>query len=324
MINKCLGCGIDLQNTDSDKDGYVESNKENKLCKRCFRLKNYGEYLNFNSNDFYLNINEILKDEKSTILHVVDILNLNNEEILGDRKKDSILVINKKDIIPRSNNENTLLENVKKIYPGYMNYIIISSKNNHNLDKLYDLLLKLKNNIYVVGYTNSGKSSLIKKLLKNYLNEEEELLTSYYPSTTLKNISFKLNDNLTLIDTPGIVKNGSILKRINLDEIKRVVIDNEIKPKIFQFNKKTIIKIDNYCVVECNSLGKNSIIIFASNRLNIEKQTNDVEGFCYEFKINNYKEIVISDLCVIRFGKETNIKVFIDKEVNVYERIKLT
>ncbi|NLV89862.1 MAG: GTPase RsgA [Tenericutes bacterium] len=324
MINKCLGCGIDLQNTDSDKDGYVESNKENKLCKRCFRLKNYGEYLNFNSNDFYLNINEILKDEKSTILHVVDILNLNNEEILGDRKKDSILVINKKDIIPRSNNENTLLENVKKIYPGYMNYIIISSKNNHNLDKLYDLLLKLKNNIYVVGYTNSGKSSLIKKLIKNYLNEEEELLTSYYPSTTLKNISFKLNDNLTLIDTPGIVKNGSILKRINLDEIKRVVIDNEIKPKIFQFNKKTIIKIDNYCVVECNSLGKNSIIIFASNRLNIEKQTNDVEGFCYEFKINNYKEIVISDLCVIRFGKETNIKVFIDKEVNVYERIKLT
>ena len=324
MINKCLGCGIDLQNTDSDKDGYVESNKENKLCKRCFRLKNYGEYLNFNSNDFYLNINEILKDEKSTILHVVDILNLNNEEILGDRKKDSILVINKKDIITRSNNENTLLENVKKIYPGYMNYIIISSKNNHNLDKLYDLLLKLKNNIYVVGYTNSGKSSLIKKLLKNYLNEEEELLTSYYPSTTLKNISFKLNDNLTLIDTPGIVKNGSILKRINLDEIKRVVIDNEIKPKIFQFNKKTIIKIDNYCVVECNSLGKNSIIIFASNRLNIEKQTNDVEGFCYEFKINNYKEIVISDLCVIRFGKETNIKVFIDKEVNVYERIKLT
>ncbi|MDD4624162.1 MAG: 50S ribosome-binding GTPase [Bacilli bacterium] len=324
MINKCLGCGIDLQNTDSDKDGYVESNKENKLCKRCFRLKNYGEYLNFNSNDFYLNINEILKDEKSTILHVVDILNLNNEEILGDRKKDSILVINKKDIIPKSNNENTLLENIKKIYPGYMNYIIISSKNNHNLDKLYDLLLKLKNNIYVVGYTNSGKSSLIKKLLKNYLNEEEELLTSYYPSTTLKNISFKLNDNLTLIDTPGIVKNGSILKRINLDEIKRVVIDNEIKPKIFQFNKKTIIKIDNYCVVECNSLGKNSIIIFASNRLNIEKQTNDVEGFCYEFKINNYKEIVISDLCVIRFGKETNIKVFIDKEVNVYERIKLT
>ncbi|MDD4831579.1 MAG: 50S ribosome-binding GTPase [Bacilli bacterium] len=324
MINKCLGCGIDLQNTDSDKDGYVESNKENKLCKRCFRLKNYGEYLNFNSNDFYLNINEILKDEKSTILHVVDILNLNNEEILGDRKKDSILVINKKDIIPRSNNENTLLENIKKIYPGYMNYIIISSKNNHNLDKLYDLLLKLKNNIYVVGYTNSGKSSLIKKLLKNYLNEEEELLTSYYPSTTLKNISFKLNDNLTLIDTPGIVKNGSILKRINLDEIKRVVIDNEIKPKIFQFNKKTIIKIDNYCVVECNSLGKNSIILFASNRLNIEKQTNDVEGFCYEFKINNYKEIVISDFCVIRFGKETNIKVFIDKEVNVYERIKLT
>ncbi len=324
MINKCLGCGIELQSINLNNDGYIEPNNEKKLCKRCFRLKNYGEYLNLNTNDFYININEVLKDKESTILHVVDILNISDENILDYRKKDSILVINKKDIIPRVNNENKLLINIKKIFPGYKEYIIISSKNNYNLDKLYNILLKEKDKIYVVGYTNSGKSSLIKKLLKNYSNKEEELLTSYYPSTTLQNISFKLTDNINLIDTPGIVKKGSILKKVNLEDIKTIIIDNEIKPKILQFNKKTIIKIDKYCSVECNSEGKNSIIIYGSNKLVIDKSNKVLDGCYYEFNINNEREIVISDLCVFRFGKNANIKIFIDKEINVYERIKLT
>ena len=42
MIKKCLGCGVSLQNTDEDALGYTP-NLDNVYCKRCFRLKNYGE-----------------------------------------------------------------------------------------------------------------------------------------------------------------------------------------------------------------------------------------------------------------------------------------
>ena len=42
IMNKCIGCGVVLQNTDSNNDGYVE-NLEHNLCKRCFMIKNYNK-----------------------------------------------------------------------------------------------------------------------------------------------------------------------------------------------------------------------------------------------------------------------------------------
>ena len=41
MNKKCLGCGVELQDENMLLDGYTV-NLENDLCKRCFRLKNYG------------------------------------------------------------------------------------------------------------------------------------------------------------------------------------------------------------------------------------------------------------------------------------------
>ena len=43
MIKKCSGCGIVLQDTDSNKEGYVADLNKG-LCERCFRLRNYGVY----------------------------------------------------------------------------------------------------------------------------------------------------------------------------------------------------------------------------------------------------------------------------------------
>ena len=43
MIKKCLGCGINLQTKDKEKEGYTED-LNNEICERCFKLKNYGEY----------------------------------------------------------------------------------------------------------------------------------------------------------------------------------------------------------------------------------------------------------------------------------------
>ena len=42
MSKICMGCGIALQDSDEQALGYTP-NLENNYCKRCFRLKNYGE-----------------------------------------------------------------------------------------------------------------------------------------------------------------------------------------------------------------------------------------------------------------------------------------
>ena len=54
MIKKCNGCGINLQSTNKDKEGYVDDLNKN-ICERCFKLKNYGEYkiTSLTNNDYY-------------------------------------------------------------------------------------------------------------------------------------------------------------------------------------------------------------------------------------------------------------------------------
>ena len=42
-MNKCIGCGSILQDTDKNKDGYVLDIND-KLCQRCFRIRYYNEY----------------------------------------------------------------------------------------------------------------------------------------------------------------------------------------------------------------------------------------------------------------------------------------
>ena len=42
MIKKCMGCGLILQDKDEFSPGYTPDLKKD-YCRRCFRLKNYGE-----------------------------------------------------------------------------------------------------------------------------------------------------------------------------------------------------------------------------------------------------------------------------------------
>ena len=58
ITKKCLGCGIELQCEDKNKEGFVPEEKlltqENLLCQRCYKIKNYGQNLanNFSSEDY--------------------------------------------------------------------------------------------------------------------------------------------------------------------------------------------------------------------------------------------------------------------------------
>ena len=47
MTKKCVGCGVELQNTDKNLQGYTPkpiNTKEDMYCQRCFQLKHYGKY----------------------------------------------------------------------------------------------------------------------------------------------------------------------------------------------------------------------------------------------------------------------------------------
>ena len=113
MDNKyCLGCGVLLQDENILEDGYTTT-LENDICQRCFRTKNYGEYHAVSkTNEEFIEILKSINDTKDLVLYVVDILNLDQDlNIIKEYINNKImLVVNKKDILPKSVKDSKIID----------------------------------------------------------------------------------------------------------------------------------------------------------------------------------------------------------------------
>lgn len=323
MTKICSGCGINLQNTDKNKEGYVDDLNKH-ICERCFKLKNYGEYRtsSLTNHDYYQILTAIPQD--NLVIYLTSVLNINLDYL--NNFKNVIIVLTKKDLLPKSVKDYKLINYISNITTNYLDIEVISSIKNYNLDCLLDKIKKYNNNktVYFVGMTNSGKSTLINKLIKNYSDKNIEITTSMYPSTTLNKIELEI-DNLKIIDTPGLLSSGSILNSLSLKDIKKITPKKEIKPRSYQLKCSGSLIIDNIVRIDYHS--DNNIAIYLANNINITKaylsnpKLKDTNK--YTFNLSKNKDLVIEDLCFIKFTKESNIDIYTPYSVNIYERDNL-
>ena len=328
MNNKCVGCGSYMQSEDPNKEGYAKKS-DSVLCERCFRIKHYGDYkLVIKNNNDFLDILNDINLTKDLVVLVVDIFNINEELInLSDILNNKILlVLSKRDVMPKSIWEEKIVKYMDRFNLNIIDSIIISSKKNYNFDELYEKINKYKvsKNVYVVGFTNSGKSTMINKLIYNYSDDNTEITTSILPSTTLNSIEINLNDDLVLIDTPGLLDSGNIINYVSEEDLKRIVPTREIKPVTFQIKKSQYIKLDNYAYIEC--LDKTNITLFMSNKLNLTRIYDDVitdKLYLHEVEASDNEDIVILGLGFIKVSKKCKFKIYTLKNVLVYKRDSL-
>ena len=324
-MNKCIGCGALLQTQNKNEIGYI-IDTEKKLCERCFRIRNYGEYKTVSKqNSDFIEILKNIDKTKDLVVLVIDIFNLNQDlDIIKKHiKNDIIIVLSKKDILPKKINDEKIINYIKKYNIKAKDYIVISSKNNYNFDKLYQLINKNKKtkDVYIIGYTNAGKSTMINKLIYNYSNTFEEITTSILPSTTLNEIRIKINDELNIIDTPGILSKTSYYDILPGKELKKIIPKKEIKPISYQIKSKQYIIIDKYAILE---LEKINIILFMSNTLSIKRQysikeetLNKMTNEIIDIKNN---DIVINGLGFIKCVGEGKIKIYTNRKISIYTR----
>ncbi len=333
MIEKyCKGCGIKLQDGNVLDEGYTTS-LENDICQRCFRMKNYGEYQTVTkSNEEYIKILKSIQNTKDLVLYIVDILNLDQDltEIRKFIDNKIMLVVNKRDVLPKSIKEKKIIDYIKNRTDDFEDIVIISSEKNYNIDLLLNKIkyYQITNNVYVVGKTNSGKSTLINKLLKNYSTNTQELTISPMPSTTLDKITIPLNEHLTLIDTPGLVDNGNILNFLSTNDLKKVIPKKEIKPKVYQMKKNQCIVIHNLIRIDYFGESKNNFVVYVSNDLKVKRYNatkcqvlKDLNKKTYN--INHYEDIVINGLGFVKITDKCQIDVYIDQKIDVYTRKSL-
>ena len=303
-MNKCQGCGVLCENT---------------LCERCFRIKHYNDYkvITKTNNDF-IPILENISKSNDLVLLVVDLFNIGDLSLIKKYlKNDILLVLTKRDLLPKSVSFDKLYNYDYQI--DYIDKIIISSNKNYNFDELLDKINKYKksNNVYVVGFTNAGKSTMINKLIYNYSDNKTEITTSPLPSTTLNTIEINLGD-LTLIDTPGLLSEGDIANYVSGEELKKIIPKKEIKPITYQIKGFQTIVVDDYLLIEANDI---DLTFYVSNNLKIERyyKKNNTNLKKHVIEVN-HNDIVVKGLCFIKTNKKSTLNVYTLDKVSVFTR----
>jgi 30S ribosome assembly GTPase len=335
MTKKCLGCGVVLQFDKPEKEGYIEPGmlERANICRRCFRIKCYGDYVFINKDDDdYVNMMKKINETDDLVLYLVDIFNINNsiKEINKYINNPIILVLSKRDLLPKSVKPDKIVKWILQYNLKVIDVVTISSNKNYNLDVLFKKINKYKksNNIYVVGNTNAGKSTLINSMIKNYTNHEPYITTSILPTTTLEMMEIKLNDNITLIDTPGLLDEGNITNILDYMTLKRVVPKKEVKPLTYPIKPNQSLLINNLVRVDYKEGITNSFTIYISNEITVDKINTDTNDKLTRLKkhqldIDGDEDVVINGLGWIKIVKPCKINIYLADKISVYKRGKI-
>ncbi|NMO94882.1 ribosome biogenesis GTPase YqeH [Paenibacillus lemnae] len=250
-IKKCRGCGITLQHASQDKPGYLPEkawDREPVICQRCFRIKNYNEAAAVAvDQDEFLRLLGQIGSKHALVIHIVDIFDFEGSLISGLQRfvgnNPVILAVNKTDLLPKVTNWNKLLNWVQKQCKEHglrtTDIVMCSAKKNQGFDRLLETIAENRGDrdVYVVGATNVGKSTLINRLIRDYSDLDQELTTSRYPGTTLDMVNIPLDDGRYIIDTPGIVYPWRYSEMVGREDLGVVMPENPLKPVVYQLDE---------------------------------------------------------------------------------------
>lgn len=324
----CAGCGVKLQDENILNIGFTP-NLEQEYCMRCFRLKNYGEYESVSSNIIdYEKILGGINQTKDLVLYVVDILNIpyDLKKITNLIKNNCLLVLNKRDLLPLSIKDEKIIDYLQNADLGFLDILTVSSEKNYGMDELLKKIKKYQTseNVYVIGYTNAGKSSLISRFIRDYGDGDVKLATSPLPSTTLNKMIIPINDKLILVDTPGIIDNSNIINFVDKKMYKKLNSKKEIKPKTYQLSRNQSLLLGDLVRINYLEGDRNSLTFYIPNEIKIRRcrfNSNSLRDLSSKvFDIKYKEDLVINGLGFIKIVAACKIEICINKDVLVFTR----
>ena len=317
---KCIGCGSILQSESNNKEGFVRLSMYDKAsyCERCFKITHYGEYSvldkKIDTDGIIRNINS---DTIASVAFLVDALNINEniKKYISKFKNNKYILVTKKDVLPKSLKERKIISYIKENVCNTDNIMCISSIKNYNIDAFLNKIEKENvRRIYIVGFTNSGKSTFINHLLTSN-KMTPSITTSSVPNTTANYILVKLNKKLTIIDTPGFIDDKAIYNFTEYNKTLKYYPKKEIKVKTFQVKKEYAVVINDFLRIDNIYDKSNSFSFYMNDRLRYEKinskniKLKNLDSLTFD--INEPSDILIGGLGFIRITKIGKVKIHV-------------
>lgn len=286
----CIGCGAKIQTTQSGERGYTPKSALEKglesgelYCQRCFRLRHYNqlEKVSTTDDEFLAMLNEIGETD-ALVVNVVDIFDMYGSMIPGLHRfvgsNPVLMVGNKVDVLPKSTKQNRvkhwLMQQAHEAGLRPVDAMLVSGKKATNIDDLLKLIEKHREgkDVYVVGVTNVGKSTIMNQIIKAATgNKEDVITTSRFPGTTLDQIRIPLDDGADLIDTPGIIHRHQMAHVLSAKDLNLVSPQKELKPVTYQLNPEQTLFLGAVARFDYIQGERSSFTCYFANELKIHR-----------------------------------------------------
>lgn len=282
---RCSGCGIKLQTEEQSKPGYVPMQaleKDPVICQRCFRIKNYNESSSVTvEQDEFLRLLSQVGGKDALVIHIVDLFDFQGSVISGLQRfvgnNPVLLAVNKTDLLPKVTNwnkiRNWVQKEAKEMGIKVEDVILCSAKQSSGFDRLLEALGSYRGDrdVYVVGATNVGKSTMINRLIRDYSDLDQELTVSRYPGTTLDMVHIPLDDGRSIIDTPGIMYPSRYSELVSPNDLGVLLPDKPLKPAVYQLNEGQTLFFGSFGRFDFIQGERQSFTCFISGRIPIHR-----------------------------------------------------
>ncbi len=292
----CAGCGVQLQSDSPELPGFLPAaamGREPVICQRCFRIRHYNEAASVAvDQDEFLKLLGTIGSTDSLVVHIVDLYDFEGSLISGLQRfvgnNPVLLVVNKLDLLPKAINVNRIRNWVQKQAKAEglrtVDIVLCSAKRNIGFEHVIEALERHRGDrdVYVVGATNVGKSTLINRLIRDYSDMERELTTSRYPGTTLDAVHIPLDDGKAIIDTPGIVYETRLTEVVPRSFLGTLLPDKPIKPLVYQLNSGQSLFMGSLVRFDFVEGDRGSFTFYISNALNVHRTKIERAESLYE------------------------------------------
>lgn len=303
-VLRCYNCGAVLQTKKKNEKGFIPDEVMDQYdgdgrvlyCQKCF---DFMKGLNMGALEQNVDkaTAKILDDAVATdayILWVLDLFTFNgtlNPDIVSRIKKLKVAVIGThRDLFSSLVKDETFVRFINERFEECgitpESVTILGNEDEVDIPALIDHFNEARraHDIYIIGSKNSGKTSLINRMLKYYVNKTKwPIKTENYRGTNVKVMSIPLSNSSFMYELPGFSLATSVVGKVEKDVQKLIMPRRKIETHYRTIAKGDAIALGSLAYFEmCN--GKSTAIkLYCAEGVEIKKLPADkVDEFLEE------------------------------------------